>query len=197
MRKYQIIYAERIIIDLCGGTGQWSEEYANAGYDRRVVTLPEFDVLTYELPPNVYGILAAPSCNCFCRPGARWWKDMDADGRTEHAIKVFRRCYELCQQATQFWCLENPPGRHFRLMPELPRPTWQFQPYHFGNPWIKQTYLWGRFNPPWPTNIVLPKETRRAPSGHTQGRIAYLSSASPERARTPNGFAKAFFEANR
>ncbi len=189
--------ADKIILDLCGGTGAWSDPYADVGYDRRIITLPEYDILTYSPPPNVYGILAAPPCNCFSRVGARWWKDMDNDGRTDKAIRIFIRCFTICQKTKcQFWALENPPGRHFKLMSWLPRPTWQFQPYHFGNPWIKQTYLWGRFNPPWPKQIVKPKDTKRAPSGHTQGKIAYLPSTSPESIRTPNGFAKAFFEAN-
>lgn len=187
----------KIILDLCGGTGAWSEPYAEVGYDRRIITLPECDVRSYEPPPNIYGVLAAPPCNCFSRVGARWWAKMDADGRTTEAIEIFQCCWELCQLASVFWVLENPPGRQFKLMPELPRPSWQFQPYHFGNPWVKQTYLWGVFNPPWPSNIVKPETTRRAPSGHTYGRIAYLPSSSPDRARTPDGFARAFFEANK
>jgi len=34
MKKYQI-YADRIILDLCGGTGAWSLPYKEAGYDVR------------------------------------------------------------------------------------------------------------------------------------------------------------------
>lgn len=189
--------ANKIILDLCGGTGGWSRPYREAGYDVRVITMPHYDVLDYQPPDIVYGILAAPPCNCFCRPGARWWKDMDADGRTDQAIKVFRRCLEICQSALEFWALENPPGKHIKLMPELPPPSYQFSPYLFGHPWEKQTYLWGRFNMFWPSEIVKPAPTRRAPSGHTQGRIAYLPSSAPERAITPPGFAQAFYEANK
>ena len=189
--------SDKVILDLCGGTGEWGKEYERAGYDYRNITLPNYNVLTYEPPVNIYGVLAAPPCNCFSRVGARWWAEMDADGRTDKAIQIFRKCWELCQLATKFWCLENPPGRQFKLMPELPPPTWQFQPYHFSNPWVKQTYLWGKFNPPWPTAMVMPQTTRRAPSGHTYGKIASLSSSSPERARTPDGFARAFYEANK
>lgn len=187
----------KIILDLCGGTGAWSEPYKQNGYDIRLITMPDYDVRNYQPPSEVYGILAAPPCGCFSRVGARWWPEMDISGKTQEAIDIFRACLRLCQEADVFWVLENPPGRQFNLMPELPRPTWQFQPYHFGNPWVKQTYLWGRFNPPWPTSIVEPTATRRSPSGHTQGRIAYLPSSSPERARTPDGFARAFYEANK
>ena len=36
---------DKIILDLCGGTGAWSEPYREAGYDVRVITLPDFDVM--------------------------------------------------------------------------------------------------------------------------------------------------------
>lgn len=52
--------SDKIILDLCGGTGSWSKPYAEAGYDVRVITLPEHDVRTYIPPRGVYGILAAP-----------------------------------------------------------------------------------------------------------------------------------------
>ena len=51
---------KKIILDLCGGTGSWSRPWLLNGYDVRVITLPEYDVLTYEPPDNVFGILAAP-----------------------------------------------------------------------------------------------------------------------------------------
>lgn len=31
----------KIILDLCGGTGSWRLPYKEAGYDVRLVTLPE------------------------------------------------------------------------------------------------------------------------------------------------------------
>ncbi len=52
--------AGKIILDLCGGSGSWSRPYKQAGYDVRLITLPLYDVLLYEPPSNVHGILAAP-----------------------------------------------------------------------------------------------------------------------------------------
>jgi len=52
--------SDKIILDLCGGTGAWSKPYKDAGYDVRVITLPNDDVLNYTPPKGVYGILAAP-----------------------------------------------------------------------------------------------------------------------------------------
>ena len=74
--------SEKIILDLCGGTGAWSNPYTEAGYDVRLVTLPNSDVRTYNPPQNIYGILAAPPCECFSRAGARWWSRQDAEGKT-------------------------------------------------------------------------------------------------------------------
>jgi hypothetical protein len=72
-----------MILDLCGGTGSWSNPWKTAGYDVRVVTLPEFNVLEVaeyheflRLTPanrvleprddvpwsSIVGILAAPPC---------------------------------------------------------------------------------------------------------------------------------------
>lgn len=78
----------KIILDLCGGTGSWSKPYRDAGYDVRVITLPEYDVreplfsmgrlflhhYRRDKPDSygevcslkdVYGILAAPPCTMF------------------------------------------------------------------------------------------------------------------------------------
>lgn len=41
----------KIILDLCGGTGSWSRPWKENGYDVRNITLPEYDVRTY--PPQV------------------------------------------------------------------------------------------------------------------------------------------------
>ena len=56
---------DKIILDLCGGTGSWSKPYQDAGYDVRVITLPEHDVRLYAPPENVYGVLAATPCDEF------------------------------------------------------------------------------------------------------------------------------------
>ena len=72
----------KIILDLCGGTGSWSKPYKDNGYDVRLITLPEIDVRKYHLPNKVYGVLAAPPCTHFSVSGAQYWKAKDSDGRT-------------------------------------------------------------------------------------------------------------------
>lgn len=201
-----------LVLSLCDYSGVWSEPYVKAGcmvvrvdtqhpegetlLDGRHWTIGA-DVTTFQprYAPDV--VLAAPPCTCFCRPGARWWKRQDATGQTARDVEVFRACLRLCRRAVRYWALENPPGRHLKLMPEIGPPAWQFQPWEFGDPWHKQTYIWGTAARPFATKLVSPPPTIRAPSGSTQGTIARMSSSwANERSRTPPGFAKAFYEAN-
>ena len=64
---------DKIILDLCGGTGAWSKPYKDDGYDVRLITLPDHDVRLYIPPDNVYGVLSAPPCTHLASSGARWW----------------------------------------------------------------------------------------------------------------------------
>lgn len=207
-----MLFPDRLIVSLCDYSGVWSQPYVDAGY--KVVRIDKAypagitevsgnlhtigcDLTGWDFPWRPWGVLAAPSCTVFCRPGARWWRRHDTNGQTDHDVMLFRQCLRLCKTAITWWALENPPGRHRTLMPEIPEPAWQFQPYDYGDPWIKQTYVWGTAVKPFQTVQVQPPRTHRAPSGHTQGVIAMMSgSAKRDRERTPSGFARAFFEAN-
>lgn len=99
----------RIILDLCGGTGAWSAPYRAAGYDVRLVTLPQQDVRTYRAPyVGVWGILAAPPCTEFAGSGARWWATKDPALLAE-ALEIFGACWRLIQTVRPvWWALENP-----------------------------------------------------------------------------------------
>ena len=144
----------KIILDLCGGTGSWSKPYAEAGYDVRIITLPENDVFTYIPPNNVYGILAAPTCThfSFARTNAKTPRDL------ENAMKLVMCCLGIiwqCQYKLEtssamktklkFWALENPRGflRFF-----LGNTALEFQPWKYGDGYMKLTHLWGNFKLP-------------------------------------------------
>lgn len=201
-----------IILSLCDYSGEWSRPYLIKGYEVVMVDLANepgewrmrdgswrvgADVTRWDFPWRPHGVLAAPPCTCFCRPGARWWKRQDAAGETERDVAVMRACLRLCQLATGWWALENPPGRHQALIPELGSPAWQYHPWEYGDPWGKQTYIWGTANKPRVVAPVAPEPTRQTPNGKWQGRIAFMSSSHKRaRERTPGGFAKAFCEAN-
>lgn len=201
---------DKIILDLCGGTGSWSKPYKEAGYDVRVITLPEYDVCNYEPPENVYGILAAPPCtefsvlNCIASNRERDFNK---------GMVVVNACMNIIKKCNpKFWALENPVG-HLRKY--LGEPTFTFQPWWFGDGWTKKTDIWGDFNIPeiifndWndvPKLDIYTRPNRQKPS------IAYLHKSAQKnipqledfevetdadlRAITPPGFASAFFNAN-
>jgi len=199
------------VLSLCDRSGVWSAPFAEAGYHVVMVDLAHepgeqtadnvtrvgVDVTKFDYPGHPYAVLAAPPCTCFCRPGARHWFKMDFTRQTLRDITVFKACLRLCRLAEAWWALENPPGRHRELIPELGPPAWQFQPWEYGDPWGKQTYIWGTAQKPPVVAPVTPAATRRTPNGKTQGRIAFMSSShKTAREETPPGFARAFFEAN-
>ena len=197
--------SKKIILDLCGGTGAWSKPYADAGYDVRLITLPDYDVRRFVIPERVHGILAAPPCAEFSL--AKGSKPRNF----ELAMSIVKGCMEaiwiarsLC--GLKWWCLENPVGflRQF-----LGKPAWTFEQWQFGEWLIKRTDLWGYFTIPKPTNKKKPTLplTMKYPNGKSNARCWAKPECPDEykhknltrqelRAITPSGFAKAFFKVN-
>lgn len=203
---------DKIILDLCGGSGSWSRPYKEAGYDVRLVTLPEYDVCTYEPPDGVYGILAAPPCTEFsvlnCKAEARERKPEIGMVAVTACLRIIAMC------RPRWWAMENPVGH---LREYMGRPMLTFQPWEYGDPWTKRTDIWGSFTPPpkqyqaWedvPDKLQLYARPGRGKPNFAylhksaQALIPQLAWASPKtdadfRAITPPGFAKAFYEANK
>lgn len=181
---------EKIILDLCGGTGAWSKPYQEAGYDVRNITLPNYDVRTYQPPENVYGILAAPPCTIFSLAG-NWVKRSKEE--IIEGLSVVDACLRIifkCQP--KFWALENPVGK---LKNWIGKPKMTFDPWEFGDGTFKKTALWGNFNLPQRKVIFRPQ--RISYSKTPIGRLGGKSAKTKElRSITPQGFAKAFFRAN-
>ena len=179
--------SEKIIYDLCGGTGAWSDPYAENGYDRRIITLPNMDVRLYEyIKEEVYGVLCAPPCNHLAGSGARWWKEKGEKALID-ALSVADACMRIVSiYKPVFWALENPVGRLRRFYgnPEL-----IFNPCDYGDPYTKKTLLWGNFNTP-KRNYVEPKE------GSKMHLLPPSKNRAALRSITPPRFAQAFFEAN-
>jgi site-specific DNA-cytosine methylase len=194
----------KIILDLCGGTGAWSRPYKEAGYDVRVITLPEYDVRLFPSQPSnisrypsefqdiepllgrVYGILAAPVCTYFSASGARHPR---SDAEIQEALSIVDACLRIIQVLRpNWWALENPIGK---LRKWIGPPVMVFNPCDYGDPYTKKTLLWGEFNIP-VKNPVEPTE------GSKLWRNYGGKSAKTKEARsiTPPGFAKAFFLAN-
>ena len=188
----------KIILDLCGGTGSWSEPYRKAGYDVRLVTLPHLplfedkpgDVRDYEPPEHVYGILAAPVCTMFslARQNAKTPRDFAV------GLEVVDACMTIVRQCRfsgtlKFWGLENPVGYLRQFIGIAP---YKFEQWEFGDNGYKPTELWGYFR--------FPKKTvTERPDAQYMSTVQAINGLSRKarRAITPPGFASAFFAANR
>ena len=212
---------EKVILDLCGGSGSWSKPYADAGYDVRLVTkngMPLFDnkvedVRMYHPPADVHGILAAPPCTQFSFARTNAIKDRDFAAGMEIVAACLRIIWE-CQSRTKgkcpktpylrFWAIENPNGM---LNWFLGKPAFTFNPYDFGDRYMKRTCLWGHFDEPAKKPVDLTVEenvkvgARRAVSLPDLPETYVLPEGTDRRAArraiTPPGFATAFFEANK
>ncbi len=174
-----VLPRRRCILDLCAGSGAWSEPYARAGYDVVRVTLPDLDVRTFVPPSSVWGVLAAPPCTEFslARNGC---PDIERD--FIEGMACVNACMRVVLQCRpSWWAIENPTGLLGRF---LGTPRDVFEPCDFGDPWTKRTSLWGDFAIP-----------RRGPFVSPTGSAMDRRDAA-SRAITAPGFARAFFEAN-
>lgn len=201
----------KIILDLCGGTGSWSKPYKDAGYDVRLVTLPEFDVCEVNfwqgmiflkddyngiLIKDIYGILAAPPCTMFSLARTTAKKPRDFYEGMETVEACMGIIWEVRkQQKLAFWALENPVGY---LRQFLGKPPLTFQPCDYGDPYTKKTDLWGYYNMPKKNPVELTQEQRaRMSINNRELPKADGQNQAARRAMTPQGFANAFFRANK
>lgn len=215
---------EKIVLDLCGGTGAWSQPYVDAGYSVHVLTLPHYDVkkvywhdsrilfVGLNGAPDksfdyreIYGVFAAPPCTMFSR--ARTTAKTPRDFK--EAMETVRACLEIIWRiqfkspyTLKFWAMENPAGHLQRF---LGKPPFKFHPYDFGDPHSKQTFIWGNFNLPKKSPITLNEEQVRRSRNNTRKlpeipegyvRDPNMKPVQIKRSITPSGFAKAFFKAN-
>lgn len=193
-------YREKTILSLFDYTGNWPRPYYEAGYKVILLELKHGqDIMSYDYSylSGIYGILIAVPCTDFAVSGARWFKEKDADGRTELSIQLVRKSLEIVEYfKPTFWALENPVGRIHKLVPELGRPSLIFQPYFYGDPYRKKTCLWGDFNIP-KLNPVEPKGIRKGQPDEWYSKVGGKSEKTKEyRSATPMRFARAFCEAN-
>lgn len=188
---------DKIILDLCGGTGAWSEPYKKAGYDVKLVTLPQHNIIEYISPGNVYGILATPPCTEFS-----FAKHFHGKGKYRHNFKSGLEIVSACMRIIltskpKFWALENPRGY---LKKWIGEPSFTFEPYYYGDNYQKKTCLWGDFKFPLPVTITKPEgliKFSMLKSKDIYPKYYGKLTRQTRRAITPAGFAKAFYEANK
>jgi hypothetical protein len=196
-----------IVLSLFDYTGAWAQPWAEAGYDVRLIDLETNGVDIMDIDAewlidngmeDAYIVLAACPCTDFSSAGARWMKGKDASGQTQKSVDLVNHTMEIISWLQpRFWAIENPVGRIGKLT-NLPKndgksaePRLAFHPHNYGDPYTKQTLLWGNFNPNLPQTNVEP----------TEGSYAHkLRGDVPEQKRarsdTFEGFAFSFFMAN-
>lgn len=175
------------ILSLCDFSGAWSQPYADAGYDVIRVDLQHGDdvrLLRVDDLPPVRGILAAPPCTEFAASGARWWAEKGEQPLLE-GLSIVDACLRIVYATRPaWWALENPVGRLRRFIGPS---RYTFDPCDHGDPWTKRTHLWGEFATP-----------KQHPVPAIEGSKMHRMSGSDKngRSKTPEGFARDFFEAN-
>lgn len=224
----------KIILDLCGGTGAWSNPYRDNGYDVRVITLPDYDVnetvfskdsiefrgkkMMIVEKKDVYGILSAPPCTMFSiarnDTTAKERRDMRKGMQTVNScLKVIHEClydnYRV-NKGLKFWTLENPASGYLKRF--LGNPPFIFDPSEFGDEHTKKTAVWGMFNEPAKTTKA--KVLKGDENNYVKSVEKYfdkykhliptdyrkktgLSMRTVVRSITPQGFARAFYNANK
>lgn len=198
---------KNIILDLCGGTGAWSKPYKDAGYDVRVITLPEYSVSDWWvsnetihfrknenkkdgmgsldiLIGDIYGILAAPPCTKFSRAAANIPKK---ERDFVAGMKAVRECFDIIWVVQEnngsglaFWALENPDGY---LQQFIGRPPYSFQPWKFGETDFratKRTHIWGYFEKP--KESIRSRDYEKVPlkGQHSPRKDGYKNSPPPQ-----------------
>lgn len=180
--------SKKIILDLCGGTGSWARPWKEAGFKVITITLPEYNVLRYEMNDGlitferndyddmlpiyvpirgIYGILAAPPCTMFsfARTNAKTPRDLKKGMECVRAcLDIIWRIKEIKQETgkktlpLKFWALENP--YHGFLPHFLGKPAFTFDPWEFGDGYQKRTALWGHFIDPKKSPVPMTDEAK-------------------------------------
>jgi hypothetical protein len=188
----------KIILDVGGGTGEWSRPYRLDGrYDVRIIDPKFFPYWTarryLERRGNdrVHGVFLTPPCTEFAVSGSRWWKSK-SESLLNNAIATVYEFLELKDAVKpEWWALENPVGRLGTVVPELGWPKYKFQPWMYGDNEIKYTCIWGEHERP-------PIQIRKRPN-NVVARV-HREPPSAQRATIrsiiPSGFAQAFYETN-
>lgn len=199
--------AGRVVLSLFDTSGEWSQPWADAGYDVYRFDIqdnPELgDVNRFSVDffsdwfgdfegQDVYAVLAACPCTDFATSGARHFAAKDRDGRTVASVELVHQTLRVLEYfRPAVWAIENPVGRIEKLG-GLPPWRLSFDPWHLGDSYTKKTLLWGRFNAALPVAPVDPVEGSKMHSKFGGNRLATKNARSV----TPEGFAYAFFMAN-
>lgn len=187
---------------------------------------PPIDVMELaespEALPPIDVLLAAPPCTAFTNANRKSWAKYDAgrggsrlrtkqnESTSTYVALVYAVLVLVQETRPRVWAMENPRvGRIEDLVPELKAiPRWDFYWHNFAGyadvpekeAEFKWTRIWGNSRRPPERN--LPPNRYGGEAGGTKAQTATSRvPAGPNQANirsmTPQGFARAFYEANR
>ena len=97
-------------------------------------------------------MIAFPPCTKLSKAGAANWKK---PGQKELQRQALIFVHTLMDAPIEKIAIENPVGK---INSAIRKPDQRIQPYHFGEPWTKETCLWLKNIPPLiATNVIAPK----------------------------------------
>jgi hypothetical protein len=203
-----------IVISLCDYSGVWSKPYKDAGYTVIQVDLKlggdcrlwpsdasgeaRFPRQYVDIAPyigNVWAVLSAPVCTYFSGAGA---KHPRTDTEICQGLSLVDASYRIAYTTqAPVYAMENPVGK---LQRWIGPPQMRFQPCDYAGwaddqaseAYTKRTCLWGWFNEPTtrPVEPILGSKMWSDYGGRSE-RTKELRSI------TPQGFSRAFYDANR
>lgn len=131
----------KVILHLCADIGSDSKVWADNGYTVIKVG-KDIGVENFHYSGKVYGIIANPVCLKFST--AR------ANGKAlnpEEGMPLVRECERVIEECDpEWWYIENPARGVLKDF--LGKPDYKFEPWWFGDPWSKETAIWGKFKIP-------------------------------------------------
>jgi hypothetical protein len=141
-------------------------------------------MLEFDPNLNVYGILCAPPCTIFSYARQRY--GLPTQEELLMALSIADACLRAVHiYSPKWWALENPRNKLRRY---YGTPRIVFKQWWYGDGQEKPTCLWGNFNVP-----EYNPGKRTKPSTYKTKK----QNADKRDAITPQGFAKAFFKANK
>jgi hypothetical protein len=204
---------KKIILHLCADLGSDSRYYQLDDEYQVILVGEQIGVENFIPPENVHGVIANPVCTEFSTANG-FHKERDI----EKGMFLVNHCLRIIEQSKpKWWVLENPAMGTLR--DKLGKPKATYQPWEYGSPWTKKTALWGNFKMPlrlytkW--DFVPKNEKLYIRPNRYKPALAFLHKSAidliPEfefarehiktdadlRSMCSQGFAKAFYEANR
>jgi hypothetical protein len=195
-----------IVLSLCDRTGIMVQPWLEAGYECWIVDVQHpagehrhgkfvcigADVRDHRLvfPLDTAIVFAFPPCTHLANSGNRYKRDKGLEALYE-ALGLVIACKRICEASGAPWMIENPIGS---LSTYWREPDATFHPWEYTTPKEKKrTCLWAG------NNFVIPQRqvfTEPADVQESTWKMPPSVDRGDKRSITPEGFARAVFEAN-